>query len=131
GRGERPRSLLRSCWPAASGAGRDGGCRSQRIGLSLGTVPRRGARQGEFRMADARTGSLAAAAEQPRLMGGAIGLAGLLFQSITHMAPAAGVIFSVQYMASQAGAALGLGFILATVACLLTALCMKEVVQKV
>src|SRR5437870_1309068 len=80
-------------------------------------------------MADAR--ATAGTVEQPRHMGGAVGLAGLLFQSITQMAPAAGIIFSVQYMASQGGASLGLGFITATVACLLTALCLKEVVQKV
>ncbi len=80
-------------------------------------------------MADAH--AAAGTAEQPKLIGGAVGLAGLLFQSITHMAPAAGIIFSVQYMASQGGASLGLGFILATIACTLTALCLKEVVQKV
>jgi amino acid transporter len=70
-------------------------------------------------------------AEQPRLAAGAIGLAGQLFQSITHMAPAAGVIFSAQYMASKGGGALTLAWIIATVACLLTALCLKEVVGKV
>src|SRR3982074_2877362 len=69
--------------------------------------------------------------EQPRLAAGAIGLAGQLFQSITHMAPAAGVIFSAQFMASKGGGSLTLAWILATVACLLTALCLKEVVGKV
>lgn len=69
--------------------------------------------------------------QQPRLAAGAIGLAGQLFQSITHMAPAAGVIFSAQYMASKGGGSLTLAWIIATVACLLTALCLKEVVRKV
>jgi len=70
-------------------------------------------------------------AEQPRLAAGAIGLAGQLFQSITHMAPAAGVIFSAQYMATKGGGSLTLAWILATIACLLTAICLKEVVRKV
>src|ERR1700738_880098 len=69
--------------------------------------------------------------EQPRCAAGAIGLSGQLFQSITHMAPAAGVIFSAQYMASKGGGSLTLAWIIATVACLLTALCLKEVVRKV
>ncbi len=71
------------------------------------------------------------AAAQPSLAKGAIGLAGQLFQSITHMAPAAGVIFSAQYMATKGGGSLTLAWILATIACLLTALCLKEVVRKV
>lgn len=81
-------------------------------------------------MADA-TASTVSSGEQSRLASGAIGLAGQLFQSITHMAPAAGVIFSAQYMASKGGASLTLAWIIATVACLLTALCLKEVVRKV
>ena len=40
--------------------------------------------------------ALAQPAERPRLAAGAIGLAGQLFQSITHMAPAAGIVFSAQ-----------------------------------
>jgi amino acid transporter len=47
------------------------------------------------------------------------------------MAPAAGVIFSAQYMASKGGGSLTLAWLLATIACLLTALCLKEVVRKV
>src|SRR5690242_5837368 len=70
-------------------------------------------------------------AAEPTLAKGAIGLAGQLFQSITHMAPAAGVIFSVQYMASKGGASLTLGFILATIACMLTSICLVDVVRKV
>jgi amino acid transporter len=77
------------------------------------------------------TAPISFAAQQPRLASGAIGLAGQLFQSITHMAPAAGVIFSAQYMASKGGASLTLAWVIATIACLLTALCLKEVVRKV
>src|SRR5260370_16041118 len=47
------------------------------------------------------------------------------------MAPGAGVISSAQYMASKGGGSLTLAWIIATVACLLTALCLKEVVGKV
>src|SRR3984893_6931877 len=77
------------------------------------------------------TASVAFPAQPPKLAAGAIGLAGQLFQSITHMAPAAGVIFSAQFMASKGGGSLTLAWVLATVACLLTALCLKEVVGKV
>src|ERR1700681_5122623 len=68
---------------------------------------------------------------QPKLDAGALSLTNQLFQSITHMAPAAGIVFSVQYMASKGGGSMGLAFILAMFACLLTALCLKEVVRKV
>jgi len=69
--------------------------------------------------------------EQPRLAQGAIGVVGQVFQSISHMAPAAGVIFSAQYMATKGGASLTLAWIIATIACLLTAASLKEVVRKV
>jgi amino acid transporter len=69
--------------------------------------------------------------EQPRLAAGALGLANQLFQSIAHMAPAAGVVFTVQYMASKGGGAMSLAFILATICCMLTAFCLREVVRKV
>src|SRR5438128_6086491 len=74
---------------------------------------------------------MAVAAEQPKLAGGAIGLAGQLFQSITHMAPAAGVIFSAQYMATKGGGSHALAWLLATIAVSLTAWCLREVVRKV
>jgi amino acid transporter len=82
-------------------------------------------------MADIAINTNAPTLERPKLAAGAIGLAGQLFQSITHMAPAAGVIFSAQFMASKGGGSLTLAWVLATVACLLTALCLKEVVGKV
>ena len=47
------------------------------------------------------------------------------------MAPAAGIVFSTQYMASQGGASHALAYVLATIACTLSALCLKELVKKV
>ena len=73
----------------------------------------------------------AASGEQPRLQAGALGLVGQLAQSVCHMAPAAGIIFSVQYMSSQGGASHTLAYILATLACLFSALALKELVRKV
>src|SRR5436190_6076565 len=70
-------------------------------------------------------------AEEPKLAAGAVSLVGQLFQSITHMAPAAGIVFSAQYMATKGGAVLPLAWLLAAVACMLTAFCLKEVVRKV
>ncbi len=51
----------------------------------------------------------------------AIGLREVLFQSITHMAPAAAVAFSIPFGAPFAGGALPLAVILALVGCLLVA----------
>jgi hypothetical protein len=56
----------------------------------------------------------------------AIGLREVLFQSITHMAPAAAVAFSIIVGAGFAGAALPLAVILAVVACLSVAYCIGE-----
>src|SRR5205814_1793556 len=51
----------------------------------------------------------------------AVGLAPTLFQSITHMAPAAAVAFSIIVGAPYAGGSLPLSVVLALVACLLVA----------
>src|SRR5437867_13216398 len=75
--------------------------------------------------------SIAFPAQQPRLAAGAICLAGQLFQSITHMAPAAGVIFSAQYMATKGGGSHALAWLLATIAVCLSAWCLREVARKV
>ena len=48
----------------------------------------------------------------------AIGLAPVLFQSITHMAPAAAVAFSIIFAVTYAGGATPLAVLLALVACL-------------
>src|SRR3954463_12333525 len=50
-----------------------------------------------------------------------IGLPGVLFQSITHMAPAAAVAYSIYISVPHAGAALPLAVLLALVACLFAA----------
>src|SRR5919199_4025728 len=50
-----------------------------------------------------------------------VGLAGVLFQSITHMAPAAAVAYSLYISVPLAGQALPLSVLLALVACLLVA----------
>jgi len=67
----------------------------------------------------------------PQLAAGSLGLWGQIFQAITHMAPAAGIVFSTTYMASQGGASHALAYVIATVACTLSALCLKELVKKV
>src|SRR2546425_12180061 len=51
----------------------------------------------------------------------AIGLAPVLFQSITHMAPAAAVAFSIIFAVTYAGGATPLAVVLALVECLLVA----------
>jgi amino acid transporter len=56
----------------------------------------------------------------------AIGLREVLFQSITHMAPAAAVAFSIPFGAPFAGGSLPLAVILALVACLFVALSIGE-----
>jgi amino acid transporter len=59
----------------------------------------------------------------------AIGLREVLFQSITHMAPAAAVAFSIIVGAGFAGAALPLAVVFALVACLSVAFCMGELAR--
>jgi amino acid transporter len=59
----------------------------------------------------------------------AIGLREVLFQSITHMAPAAAVAFSIIVGAGFAGAALPLAVILALIACLSVAYCIGELAR--
>ena len=72
-----------------------------------------------------------ASAGQPTLAAGTLGLWGQLFQAITHMAPAAGIVFSATYMASQGGGSHALAYVIATIACTLSAICLKELVKKV
>src|SRR5207249_12123385 len=59
--------------------------------------------------------------ETARLERNAVGLAPTLFQSITHMAPAAAVAFSIIVGVPYAGGRLPLAVLLALVACLLVA----------
>src|ERR1700720_698181 len=62
----------------------------------------------------------------PGLQRDAIGLAPVLFQSITHMAPAAAVAFSIIFAVTYAGGATPLAVILALVACLLVAISISQ-----
>jgi len=73
------------------------------------------------------------AVEAPRagttLARGAIGLREVLFQSITHMAPAVAVAFSIIVGANFAGGALPLSVVIALVACLCVAYCIGELAR--
>src|SRR3989475_10077242 len=64
---------------------------------------------------------MSTSADAHRLERNAVGLAPPLFQSITHMAPAAAVAFSIIVGAPYAGGSLPLSVLLALVACLLVA----------
>jgi len=59
----------------------------------------------------------------------AIGLAPVLFQSITHMAPAAAVAFSIIFAVTYAGGATPLAVLLALVACLLVAISIGQLAR--
>jgi amino acid transporter len=59
----------------------------------------------------------------------AIGLREVLFQSITHMAPAVAVAFSIIVGANFAGGALPLSVLVALVACLCVAFCIGELAR--
>jgi amino acid transporter len=59
----------------------------------------------------------------------AIGLAPVLFQSITHMAPAAAVAFSIIFAVTYAGGATPLAIVLALVACLFVAISIGQLAR--
>jgi len=59
----------------------------------------------------------------------AVGLAPTLFQSITHMAPAAAVAFSIIVGAPYAGGSLPLSVLLALIACLLVAISIAQLAR--
>src|ERR1700704_247450 len=65
----------------------------------------------------------------PRLQRDAIGLAPVLFQSITHMAPAAAVAFSIIFAVTYAGGATPLAVVLALVACLFVAISIGQLAR--
>jgi amino acid transporter len=65
----------------------------------------------------------------PHLQKDAIGLAQVLFQSITHMAPAAAVAFSIIFAVTYAGGATPLAVLLALVACLLVAISIGQLAR--
>ena len=64
-----------------------------------------------------------------RLERNAVGLAPTLFQSITHMAPAAAVAFSIIVGAPYAGGSLPLSVLLALIACLLVAISIGQLAR--
>src|ERR1700680_2166007 len=65
----------------------------------------------------------------PGLQKDAIGLAQVLFQSITHMAPAAAVAFSIIFAVTYAGGATPLAVVLALVACLFVAISIGQLAR--
>jgi amino acid transporter len=66
----------------------------------------------------------------PGLASGAIGLREVLFQSITHMAPAAAVAFSIIVGANFAAGALPLSVLLALIGCLLVAVSIGQLARR-
>src|SRR5437868_8156283 len=64
-----------------------------------------------------------------RLERNAVGLAPTLFQSITHMAPAAAVAFSINVGVPYAGGSIPLAVLLALVACLLVAVSIGQLAR--
>src|SRR6184192_1888087 len=64
-----------------------------------------------------------------RLERDAIGLAPVLFQSITHMAPAAAVAFSIIFATTYAGGSTPLAVVLALVACLMVAISIGQLAK--
>src|SRR5689334_6650654 len=63
------------------------------------------------------------------LQRGAVGLVPVLFQSITHMAPAAAVAFSIIVGVPYAGGSMPLAVVLALVACLLVAISIGQLAR--
>ena len=54
---------------------------------------------------------------EPQLLKDSLGLSELVFQGVTHIAPAANIIFTFPIIALQAGSAMPLSFLLSTVVC--------------
>jgi amino acid transporter len=60
-------------------------------------------------------------AADPQLRRNALGLPELVFQGVTHIAPAANILFAFPIIALKAGPTMPLSFLLATIVCLLIA----------
>jgi len=60
-------------------------------------------------------------ASDPQLRRNALGLPELVFQGVTHIAPAANILFSFPIIALKAGPTMPLSFLLATIVCLFIA----------
>src|SRR5438874_4958542 len=72
---------------------------------------------------------MATSVEGQRLERNAVGLAPTLFQSITHMAPAAAVAFSIIVGVPYAGGSIPLAVLFALVACLLVAISIGQLAK--
>src|SRR5437868_12694756 len=72
---------------------------------------------------------MATSVEGHRLERNAVGLAPTLFQSITHMAPAAAVAFSIIVGVPYAGGSMPLAVVLALVACILVAISIGQLAR--
>ena len=66
----------------------------------------------------------------PGLQANSLGWRAQFFQSMAHIAPAAGVIMTMQYMASRAGPAVPLATLFATILALLLAYCLALLTRK-
>jgi amino acid transporter len=66
---------------------------------------------------------------EPELKRDAVGLWGSIFQGITHMAPAAGVMTGIGFIAASAGSAIPLAFVLAGIVCVLIALSINQLAR--
>jgi amino acid transporter len=66
-----------------------------------------------------------------RLREGSIGLAQVLFQSITHMAPGAAIAFSILFSIQFAGPALPLSVLLALIGCMLVASSIGQLAKEI
>ena len=66
---------------------------------------------------------------EPPLRAGAVGQWGSIFQGLTHMAPAAGVVTGIGFIAASAGSAIPLAFVLAGVISLLIAMSINQLAR--
>src|SRR5206468_2873750 len=66
---------------------------------------------------------------EPALRRDAVGLWGSIFQGLTHMAPAAGVMTGIGFIAASAGSAIPLAFILAGVISILIAYSINQLAK--
>ena len=71
----------------------------------------------------------ASPAGEGTLQPNAVGLVPVLFQSITHMAPAAAVAFSITVGVTYAGGSIPLAVLLALVACLMVAISIGQLAR--
>src|SRR6202049_778737 len=72
---------------------------------------------------------MSTAAEGRHLERNAVGLTPILFQSITHMAPAAAVAFSIIVGVPYAGGSIPLAVVLAMIACLFVAISIGQLAR--